>query len=247
MSKRVRVIGAAAVVCVGAWGLGACGLSPAETFKDDAVVSKKITAIRLDGDSGGLTVHGGKAGGATVSVHRSVSYHGDRPKGATHRVEDGVLVLGDCGDDCTVDYTLEVPAGIPVSGETSNGSVNLSKVGAVKVTTSSGEVELDGVTGPVDVRTSNGQITGRGLSGRHIDAETSNGGIELSPATAQSIRAKTSNGSVTVKVPKGPYRISAQTSSGDKNIDVASDPAARYRLDLITSNGDITAEPAPAG
>ncbi len=246
MSKRVRVIGTVATVCVGAWGLGACGLLPSKTFKDDATVAKKITAVRIDGDSGGLTVHGGKGGGA-VSVHRAVTYHGDRPEGRTYRVEDGVLVLGDCGDECSVDYTVEVPAGIPVSGETSNGSVSLSKVGAVDVATSSGEVELDGVTGAVDVRTSNGQITGRGLSGKRIDAETSNGSIELSPATAQNIRAKTSNGSVTVKVPKGPYRISAQTSSGDKDINVASDPGARYRLDLITSNGDITAEPAQAG
>lgn len=246
MGKRVRVIGAVAMACIGAWGISACGLLPGETFKDDAVVSKKITAIRLDGDSGGLTVHGGPVGGkgGKVSIQRSVTYHGDRPQGATHRVEDGVLVLGDCGDDCTVDYTLEVPAGIPVSGETSNGSVSLSKVGAVNVTTSSGAIELDGVSGAVDVRTSNGRITGRGLSGRHIGAETSNGDIDLTPATAQNVRAKTSNGSVTVKVPKGPYRISAETSSGSKDIDVAGDPAARYRLDLITSNGDITAKSA---
>ncbi|MGW1377090.1 DUF4097 family beta strand repeat-containing protein [Streptomyces sp. NPDC002446] len=243
MGKRVRIIGAVAAACVGAWGISACGLLPGETFEDDAVVSKKITAIRLDGDSGGVTVRGGKSGGR-VSVHRSVTYQGDRPEEATHRVEHGVLVLGDCGNDCSVDYTVEVPAGLPVSGETSNGAVSLTKVGAVDVTTSSGAIELDGVSGAVDVRTSNGRITGRGLSGKHIGAETSNGDIDLTPANAQNVRAKTSNGSVTVKVPKGPYRISAETSSGTKDIGVATDPAGRYRLDLITSNGDITAKSA---
>ncbi|MEV5407106.1 hypothetical protein AB0L20_31815, partial [Streptomyces albidoflavus] len=30
-------------------------------------------------------------------LHRELDYRGERPSGATHRIEDGVLVLGDCG------------------------------------------------------------------------------------------------------------------------------------------------------
>ncbi|MFB6438283.1 DUF4097 domain-containing protein [Streptomyces sp. NPDC056411] len=243
MRTPIRIATAAAALCIGALGISACGLLPGKTFRDDATVSKKITAIRLDNDSGGLTVHGGAAGGK-VSVHRAVTYHGGRPEGPTHRVTDGVLVLGDCGTNCSVDYTVEVPAGLPVSGETSDGALNLSKVGAVKVTTSSGAIELDGVTGPVDVETSNGEITGRALSGGHIGAETSNGEIDLRPATPQDVRAETSNGSITVQVPKSHYRISADTSSGDKDISVPDDPSGRFHLDLTTSNGDITAKTA---
>ncbi|MFI0712803.1 DUF4097 family beta strand repeat-containing protein [Streptomyces inhibens] len=243
MRKRVRFIGAVAAAVIGACGISACGLLPGETFKDDASVSGKITAVRLDSGSGGLTVRGGKGGGA-VSVHRSVTYHGDRPEGATHRVEDGVLVLRGCGDRCSVNYTVKLPAGIPVSGETSSGDVNLSRVGTVKVTTSSGSIDLYGVAGTVDVRTTDGRISGRGLSGKHITAHTSNGAIYLTPATAQDLRAETSNGSVSVKVPRGRYQVSAQTSNGDKDIRVTNDPAAPFHLDLTTSNGDITAAQA---
>ncbi|MGW7577720.1 DUF4097 family beta strand repeat-containing protein [Streptomyces sp. NPDC054765] len=243
MHQRVRFTGAVALAVIGACGISACGLLPGKTFKDDAVVTKKITAIRLEGTSGGLTVHGGKGGGA-VSVHRSVTYHGSRPEGATHRVEDGVLVLTDCGEKCSVDYTVEVPAGIPVSGETSSGSVALTRVGPVKVTTSSGDIDLDGVAGTVDARTSDGRITGHGLSGRSVAAQTSNGAIDLTPARAQNIRATTSNGSITLQLPKGPYRVSADTGNGAKHIAVPQDPAARFQLDLTTSNGDITAKPA---
>lgn len=243
MRKRARFIAVVATAGIGMCGVSACGLVSGKTFRDDAEVSKKITAVRLDNTSGGLTVHGGKSGG-TVSVHRSVTYRGDRPGHATHRVEDGVLVLGGCGEQCTVNYTVEVPAGLPVSGETSDGSLELSKVGAVRVTTGSGSIDLDGVTGPVDATTIDGAITGRGLSGRQIAAETSNGEIELTPATAQSIRAKTSNGSITVTVPKARYRVSAETSNGDKRLGVIQDPAGRYRLDLSTSNGDVTAKSA---
>ncbi|MGW2408102.1 DUF4097 family beta strand repeat-containing protein [Streptomyces sp. NPDC001739] len=242
-----RTFAAAAAAVVGVCGISACGLLPGETFEDDAVVSKKIMAVRLDSDSGGVTVRGGEGGGKNgdaVSLHRSVEYHDDRPEGATYRVEDGVLVLGGCGDACSVTYTVELPAGIPVSGETSNGAVHLSQVGAVKVTTSSGAVDLDGVTGPVDVRTSNGAITGRGLTGGHTTAETSNGAIDLTPARPQDVRAKTSNGSVTVRMPKGRYDISASTSNGAKHIGLTDDPSGRYRLSLTTSNGDITAKAA---
>ncbi|MEU5237837.1 DUF4097 family beta strand repeat-containing protein [Streptomyces lydicus] len=245
MHLRVRTIGAAALVCAGTLGIGACGLLPGKTFRDDAVVPKKITAVRVDSAAGDVTLRGGTApdgpSSGTAGVHRSVTYHGHRPERPTHRVEDGVLVLGGCGDGCSVDYTVALPAGLPVSGQTSNGELDLSRVGAVDVRTGSGAVELDAVTGPVDVRTSNGRITGRALSGSHIDAETTNGEIDLTPATPQSIRAKTSNGSVTVRVPEAHYRVSARTSSGDKDISVPDDPSGTLRLDLTTDNGDITA------
>ncbi|MFE1174430.1 DUF4097 domain-containing protein [Streptomyces sp. NPDC058773] len=252
MRKRVRFIGVVAMAVTGACALSSCGLLPGKTFQDDATVSRKITSVRLDSGSGGLTVHGGKGGegvkggrgGGAVSVHRAVSYHGDRPEGATHRVKDGVLVLSGCGTNCTVDYTLDLPAGIPVSGRTSSGAVELTDVGAVKMTTSSGDIRLIGARGAVDARTSNGRITGRGLSGPSIAAETSNGAIDLSPATAQNVRAETSNGAIRLRLPKGPYRVAAETDNGEKHIAVPQDPAARFLLKLTTSNGDITAKGA---
>ncbi|MFJ9416930.1 DUF4097 family beta strand repeat-containing protein [Streptomyces sp. NPDC101227] len=241
MHNRVRITGAVALAVIGAGAISACGLLPGETFTDDAVVKRKITAVRLDNGSGGVTLRGGKGGGK-VSVHRSVRYHGDsRPEGATHRVKDGVLVLGGCGADCSVTYTVELPAGLPVSGDISSGSVRLTKVGEVAVTTSSGDIELDGVAGRADVRTSDGEITGRGLSGRGITARTSNGEIDLAPTTPQNVRAETSNGAITVRVPKDRYRVSARTDNGDTHVAVANDPAGRFRLSLTTSNGSITA------
>ncbi|MFF4950841.1 DUF4097 family beta strand repeat-containing protein [Streptomyces chattanoogensis] len=238
--RRVRFAGAVTLTAIGAYGISACGLFPGETFTDDAAVPEKITTVRLDTGSGGVTLRGGKGGGK-VAVHRSVTHHGDRPEGATHRVEGGVLVLGGCGKDCSVTYTVDLPAGLPVSGETTNGAVRLTKVGKVDVTTGSGDIDLDGVAGTADVRTSNGRITGHGLSGGGITARTSNGEIDLSPATPQSIRAETSNGAITVKVPKAAYRVTIHTDNGDKNLTVPNDPSGRFHLDLTTSNGSITA------
>ncbi|MEU7636928.1 MULTISPECIES: DUF4097 family beta strand repeat-containing protein [unclassified Streptomyces] len=240
MHRRVRFTGAVALAGAGALALGACNLVVGETFSDDATVAQKITAVRVDTSDGDVTVHGGK-GGSTVGVHRKVTYRGDRPQGPTHRVEGGTLVLGGCGDQCSVTYTVDLPGTVPVTGETSNGALHLSKVAAVKVTTSNGGIDLDGVSGAVDVRSTDGAITGKGLAGTGIRAETSNGGISLTATKPQDVRAKTSNGAVSVTVPDDRYQVSAETSNGAKRIGVHNDPAGRYRLDLTTSNGEIQA------
>ncbi|WP_207933508.1 DUF4097 family beta strand repeat-containing protein [Actinomadura sp. GC306] len=214
----------------------------ASTFEDDAALKGDITAVELDDiGAGGVTLRGGAS---EASVHRKVRYRGDKPEGPTHRIEDGVLKLGDCGSRCSVHYTVDLPAGLPVSGGTSSGGIRLSRVGKVDVSTSSGEIRLDDVAGPVKVKTSNGKIEGRGLKGDETDAETSNGEITLRPATQQNIRAKTSNGEITVTVPAGSYRVAARTGNGDREIGVPNTPSARYGLDLTTSNGDITVRAA---
>jgi DUF4097 and DUF4098 domain-containing protein YvlB len=139
---------------------------------------------------------------------------------------------------------VDLPAGLPVTGKTSSGSIHLSRVGAVNVSTDSGSIHLDDVNGPVKARTDNGEIEGRGLKGGGIDVGTDNGDVSLTPTTAQNIRAKTDNGEIKVTVPAGRYRVTSRTGDGDRTISVPNDPSAPYLLDLHTSNGDITAKPA---
>ncbi|MEU8510414.1 DUF4097 family beta strand repeat-containing protein [Kitasatospora sp. NPDC048722] len=241
MGSQHRYAGAVVVAGVAALavaGLGGC--SPTRnSFQDDATVSDRITAVQLDTDAGNVTVEG-RPGATQVSVHRSVEYAHGRPDGTT-RVENGTLVLGGCGDDCSVSYTVEAPAGLPIGGRTSAGEIRLSRVGEVAVHTNAGGITLDDVGGPVDVHTSSGSIVGTALRGERIQARTSNGDIRLTPATAQDITARTSNGAITVTVPAAAYHVSTSTSHGSIRVGVGDDPGGRYRLDLTTSNGDITA------
>lgn len=241
MGSQHRYVGA--VVAVGAVALAGAalsGCSPAKSsFQDDATVSERITAVQLATDAGNVTVEG-EPGVTQVSVHRLVEYRNDKPGGTT-RVENGTLVLGGCGDDCSVSYTVEVPAGLPISGGTSAGEIRLSRVGEVTVHTNAGGIALDDVGGPVDVHTSSGSIVGTTLRGQRVQARTSNGDIRLTPATAQDITARTSNGAITLTVPAAAYHVTTSTSHGNIRVGVGDDPRGRYRLDLTTSNGDITA------
>jgi hypothetical protein len=243
MHQRLRLLAAASVTVIATGALGACGALGDQTFADDHAVSGKITAVRLDNRNGGVEVHGSE-GATKVSVHRKVTYRDDKPQSPTYRVDNGVLVLAGCGRHCSVDYTVDVPAGLPVTGSTTNGEVDLSAVGKVQVSTSNGDMSVDGANGPVDLRTSNGRVEAKGLKGGGVRARSSNGSVSISPAVAQDVWVKTSSGDVTVTAPTGPYRVSTHISSGSPHISVPTDPSARYALDLSTSSGDITVKAA---
>lgn len=241
---RIRTIAAVSLTVLAAGALGACGPLDDKTFKDDATVKDKITAVRIDGNSDGFRVRG-KKGRDTAAVHREVNYRGkSKPDGTTYHVENGVLVLEGCSGHCSVDYTVDVPAGIPVTGSTEAGALSLSSVGQVKVSTTDGGVKVHDATGPVDIRTTNGSISGDGLKGTGITARASNGSISLTPDTVQNVTAQTTNGSITVTAPSAQYQVSAQTQSGNKKLGIPDAPTAAHRLNLTTSNGDISVKAA---
>lgn len=224
-------------------GLSACSALDQKTFEDDARVSPKVTSIRLDNQDGEVKV-AASADGSTISVHRKVNYRGDKPSGTSFRVENGVLVLSGCGRNCGVDYDVTVPAGLPVTGGTTNGGLTLSDVGTVDVHTSNGEIAVNNATGPVKLRTSNGGVNVRGVKGGGIDTQTSNGEVTIQTATPQDITARTTSGSLTITVPPARYRISADDANGDKKVAFENDPSGTYRLDLSTTNGDLTVRSA---
>lgn len=225
MGQRMRVLGTVALVAAGTAGLSGCGLAFSERFEDDPVVTEEITEVRIDNDNGDITVTG-DAATTEVALHREVEYRGERPEEPSHRVEGGVLVLGECPiAGCSVRYELELPAGVPVTGKTDNGEIRLSGVGEVDVRSDNGGITVDGAAGPVTIRTSNGEI-------------------DLTLDTPQDIRAETDNGEITATVAAGTYQVSAQTDNGDLDIGIPDDPDGEHRIELVTDNGSVTVRSA---
>ncbi|MCD2443648.1 DUF4097 family beta strand repeat-containing protein [Agromyces sp. SYSU K20354] len=241
-TRRNTRLAVAAGVGICALLLSGCALlQPPKTLSDDATVDEAVSSIELDDTDGGVTVRGIE-GATGISLERTIRYRGDRTFEDTHSVEGDTLVLGGCGRNCSVEYTLEVPAGLDVRGRTENGEVDLTLVHDVDVETSNGRITLDGVTGTIRAATSNGRIEGSGLEGDGIEASTSNGAIDLRVEVAQDVEARTSNGSIDLTVPDGTYRVSAETSNGRTDIAVPNDSSGEFSLDLSTSNGSITVD-----
>jgi hypothetical protein len=243
MTGTARAMGLGAVALLGAAAVAGCGLR-ATHLQDSAAVDDVIRSVRLDSGDGGVTLVG-VPGATTATVERAVTYTGNTaPTGTSFTVAGGVLTLSGCGSHCTVDYTVRLPAGLPVSGAVDDGAVELSSVGEVRVQTDNGGITLDGVRGALEVRTGNGHIVGRHLDGGAVTARTDNGAIDLTTATPQDVTAGTSDGSVTVAVAPGRYVVATSTDAGTRDVRVPNDPAGGHRVTLSTDSGGITLVPA---
>ena len=242
MTRTSRTIAIVAVAAAATMAMSGCAwLAPPERFSDDATLDEQVQSIEIDRPEGSVTIEGVE-GATSIAVSRTVTYRGEREIGETAEVRGDVLVLGGCGRNCSVEYTVELPIGVDVRGSTSNGAITLTAVNEVEVETSNGRIELDDVTGGVEASTSNGRIEGRGLAGDGIAAKTSNGAIELRLAVPQDVEAHTSNGSIDVSVPsaEGSYQVETDTSNGSVDVDIDDVVDGEFLLDLSTSNGSIT-------
>jgi len=237
MGRRVVAV----LLAVGVGGvlsgvLTGCGaFQQQERFSDDAKVEQAVRGVRLDTDSGSVRISVGE----TASVHRDVGYGGSRP-GSTFRVEGDELVLSGCGErNCWVDYTVVVPEGVRVLGESSSGDVEVRGAAAVDVRSASGSVTVREVGGPVRVAASSGSVE-LVDTGDTVAVEADSGDITIRAAKAAGVAAHASSGSIQVTVPRGAYRVSARSDSGEVDNRVGDDLGAANHLDLDANSGDIT-------
>jgi DUF4097 and DUF4098 domain-containing protein YvlB len=140
----------------------------------------------------------------------------DDPSRATIHTENGKTVVS------PVD-----PSGLPVR-------VEIPRRSALHAVTSNGAIRISGVSGPLNVVTSNGTIVVEDAGSSEIHAHTSNGAIDigLAPRSSAKISAHTSNGHIQSDFPvvsqqRGTDYLQGQIGSGGP------------LLDLTTSNGVI--------
>lgn len=238
---------------------GGCG--PLNETYTETVSEAGINEVRLNGGSGNVTVVAARVDEAQIT--RTFHYNGDRPT-ASHEVRDGVLVLTlRCGNQCRVDYRVEVPASAKVTGESSSGDVTAEGVATVSVGAKSGNVRVSNVAGNVKVNTKSGDVrlaslgasvevtaSSGGVSGKDLRGSTvihgSSGNIDLELTRAADVRVDAHSGNVTLTVPPGAYRVQTSAKSGSVKVDVTTDPGAANLLNVTTRSGDITVKPAAA-
>ncbi|MFK0042895.1 DUF4097 family beta strand repeat-containing protein [Streptomyces sp. NPDC090741] len=241
-SRTVVVLMAAGLLL-----LYGCSFEDAEqkTATADATVGEAVTAVEVkDARRGSIEVTPGAGPG--VTVHRTVHYRGDAVPKPGQRVAGGVLALTDgCSDPCFIDYRLEVPASATVTLAAGSGRITVTGVAGADLSSSSGEVTADRITGPLKVRTSSGSVTATALTAPTADLRASSGDARLTFTTPPAaVTAETSSGDVTLRVPQAPYEITTTTTSGTRNT-LPSTPTAPSHLSIQTSSGDIRIQPTP--
>ena len=127
-------------------------------------------ALVIKGQKGNVSVTAGDAGTITVKassdgqnvdvINRSIS---------SSRSHDGqghdVITITTAPGDVSVDYAITMPASAQIMVEGDAGSISIANVSGVNVGVNSGSLDIENVNGPVNVSTSNGNITARKLKG----------------------------------------------------------------------------------
>ncbi|WP_410628091.1 DUF4097 family beta strand repeat-containing protein [Amycolatopsis sp. cmx-8-4] len=256
MARPLLALGGIALIGVGlatafGWGWGS-------DFQNDNTLSQTIRSVKLEGDSGGVKI---RTGTGPSTVHQEINYHWRGNPGDTfYRVDGDQLVLGDCGNNCSVDFEVVVPAGVPVTGKVDSGGLDIAGVasvdveadsgsarvedvsGAVKLHLSSGSIDLHDV-GAVTVQSDSGSVTGDGVRGP-VDVGADSGRVEFTLAQANDVKVHADSGSIELTVPGGPYRVQGDSDSGHREIDVPTDGSAAHTLDLNTDSGSVTVRAA---
>lgn len=241
--------------------LSGCGIRIMKyEFADDNVVADKFTSVRVRAGSGDVAIRYVQ-GLTETKIHRRVEHAKDnKPTGVAHRIEGSTLVLDDCGNNCSINYEIQVPSADITVQSLDSGSGNAVfeglaaidyKVGSGNVTahTIAGNVQVSSGSGDIDVRDINGDVKAGTGSGKFeafrvkgsVTADLGSGNITLDQVSGK-VLVNTGSGNITGNGIDND--VTADADSGDVELTFVSARTAR----VTSGSGDITLRvPGSAG
>jgi len=233
-----------------ATGLTACtqiaGSGPVLSEHQGHTYHHMVSRVEIVLDSGNITLSPGQAG--QVVVDRRLRWKHVKPV-VTEVWDGGTLrVSSVCPnqDNCSVDYTLRVPASVTVSAHTAAGDVTAHEVtGAMDLRSESGDIKVTNPGAQVRIQGDSGNITGTGLRSTDVEVHTSSGDITLGFTVPPStVTAVTQAGTVRIAVPRAGsgsdgYQVHASTTSGQRQVRIRQDSAGQRSITASTESGDV--------
>jgi Putative adhesin len=229
----IAVIVSAAVLVAAAAAMGALWLATSGTRTSEYLAAAEVQRIEIDVGDGNVTIIGG--GLDEVAVRRTDHYAYDRSPSEWRTQESGVvrissrcpsLVIG----SCAADYHLTVSNNVPVT-----------------VRVERGDVRLANYRGSADLEARAGSITVNRFCGFVLQAATKQGDIDASTScSAERLELRTDTGNVHAIVPRGRYRVDADTNAGTVIVrGITQAFEAPWEIQALSSSGDVTVERAP--
>ena len=233
---------ALAITAIALLAFAACeNVTPETTTQSDSFRVPSDFTLDIDMFNGSIEVVQGDGRSVTVDatirqpddVNYSVELDGDTVKAVATAGRQNI------NPSPGVSLVITAPSTATLKLDTSNGHIEVDGVGTGGVLESSnGRLTLKSVAGRFVLATSNGRITIEDFFGE-IDGATSNGRIEFSGTLEDDSENKlrTSKGSITINVGEDAnVRVDAETSNGDVNVEIPLD-AATIEDDRVV--GDI--------
>ncbi|WP_224391296.1 DUF4097 family beta strand repeat-containing protein [Pseudonocardia sp. ICBG1293] len=211
-------------------GCGGVAVGQEEQQTVDEPVDGQVTRVEIDSDAGPLRL----VAGERASVEQDLRWTGDTRPQVDQQLDGGVLrITARCPDGimsrCQAGLVVTVPA-------SSSAQVDLR----------AGGVEVEGLTGALDLRASAGAVTATGVGPGDVQANSGAGAVELTFAEAAAdVSAESSAGGVEVRVPIGPaYEVTAEATAGSTEVGVPDQPGADHRITARSSAGGVSVLPA---
>jgi hypothetical protein len=185
--------------------------------------------LKLDNDNGNVTVQRSSSTQA-LTVSYTEHFGLKKPTVSGQLTPAGLQLKAKCPSGifdnyCSVNYTVLVPAGVPL-----------------QLTTGDGAVSFDGVDAAITVHSGDGKIHGTNLRAAEVNARSGDGSVSLQWATApEHVKVSAGDGSVNLSVPSGsgPYAITKHLGDGHSDITVAEDPKASRTMVLDMGDGSL--------
>jgi hypothetical protein len=206
-----------------------------------------IEAVVIEIDTGEVQVFGADIEGAAMDW--AFQWRKGCPAADSY-VEDGVLYIeAHCPPGawaCQTDFQLHVPAGIPVEALVTTGSIQLDQVGAVRAELTTGEIDIEGAAGELEMSVTTGGIHAYELQADTVFAEVTTGSIDLGlEAPFEQVDAKLITGEIAMEVPEGCYDLDLDVVTGGistTGVSCDCDAAAGIRAEVVTGSIDIRGE-----
>ncbi|MHC4414755.1 MAG: DUF4097 family beta strand repeat-containing protein [Planctomycetota bacterium] len=232
MMRRATILSLGTVLLL---SLQACSFRYGDTFKAQTVLSRSVDHV--GGSPLVVRTKNGRVDVVASPDRSDVSIEASlRCGGKTQAEADERLTAASLSVSRSADRTLVVKPIFPeprVAGDGASITVALPDADGVEVDTSNGSVTVRGLTGLLVIDTSNGSVD---VADHQGDAriDTSNGAISVSDHVG-TLLVDTSNGSIRLDDVDGP--VTADTSNGSIVLSLASKQSGPLRLD--TSNASI--------
>lgn len=218
-------------------------------FTEVALAGQDTYSVRL-----AAPVHGGTASlsagqadltvtqgaGSRVRLTGTARYSLVRSTVTWHTTRSGVTVTPLCRSlvgVCSFNFAAVLPEGKRARVSVGSGDLTLQGLsGPVVAGSGSGDVRADLLTGAVSLQDGSGDISGTTLSGPRVTLKDGSGDIAIEGLSGGHVAASDVSGDIALTFSKVPSLVQVSDSSGDVTL-VLPPGGTRYRVDASTASG----------
>ena len=226
-------------IAISALALGACSSADESSVE----LSGTPTSVTVTSGTGNVSVTAGDSG---ITVTAEISASGEDPQWSADLIGDELVIDDACGDrtDCEVNLVIEVPGTADLAINSVDGGITIVDMNStVTLAGAASNIVLNGITGPIDVNVTEGDLLGARLITTVAAFNTGAGDLDVSfTQVFESLSVTSDKGDVKAQVPSGTYDIDATSGAGDVDVDgdVVHVDGSQNTITMRTEDGDVT-------